>query len=540
VLKACLVPALVVTVSCGGSEDVVIRCGADRLAVDDILSEADRPAYDAVRDDHTQLIDAVIRASVIKLTVLAEDLTEEEREKLKSLNRLHAQQECTGLAIKRTLASGEDLEDEARTRFEADPQAFFLPESFRLQMIFIPKTEPEAPALVRKILREVQDDPTRFAELARRYSRSETAAGGGFTKPMPGSAVHPDMRRAIQENHTTDTPFSVQTDRGANILRVLEYWSSVEGSYEQLASTVRQKVGRQLIEELNQEISAAVAENHQITVEKDLFFSPQITQGTPVISIDDVVYTAGEIIPAMGDGTTVTGPALRNEVRSFQRRHEAVLHFGCLEANAREVDRTQAAPLRLRPILNHFVNESLGDEIERYFAIHREAFYRQPEWTIDLWVFPFKSGDLYRDLQDYGNIIDRVKGGEVIKSDLVEKLGKHTFADITLGEAEMLSYEPSLLPVLGVLADGEISDTVRSRRAGAFLLVRRRAEIEARAMTLEDPQDHRIITARYIADNRDEVMDAFYEEVLSVCRVDQKLVQQCIEAVSEEMLATSP
>ncbi|RLE22682.1 MAG: hypothetical protein DRJ65_13385 [Acidobacteria bacterium] len=534
ILNAGLVLALLVTVSCSGSDDVVIRCGADYLGVTDILKEAGRPAYDDVRDDPAQLIDTVLRASVIKLAIPAKDLTEEEREQLERLNHLHAQQECTGLAIKRALASGGNLEDEARKRFEADPQTFLLPESFRLQMIFIPKTDPQAPVLVQKVLREAHEDPSRFAELARRYSRSETAEGGGFTKPMPGSAVHPDMRQAIQEHHTTDTPFSVQTDRGTTILRVLEYWPQVEGSYEQVASTVRQEVGRQMIKELHEEISAAVSEKHQITVEKDLFFSPEVTQDTPVMTIDNMVYTAGEIIPEMGDGTKVTGPVLRTQVSSFQRRHEAILHFGCLEADVREANRMQVMPLRLRPILSDFVSGSLGDKIDRYFTIHREAFYRQPEWTFDLWVFPFKSGDLYQDLQAYGTLIDRIKDGSSVDSKMAEEFGVHAFIDVTLGEAELLSYEPSLLFVLAALADGEISDTIRSRRAASFLLIRRHAKIEARPMTPEDPGDRQVITARFIADNRDTVMDAFYEEALTRCRVDHDLMRQCIENLSEE------
>lgn len=533
-VKTCLSLALLLTVACGDSSDVAIRCPSTRLTVNDVIEETRRPAYEIIRNDPAKLVDAVTRALVLKHTLTAEPLGEEEREKLNALNRLHAGQECAELGIKKALASGDTLEAEARARFEADPQAFFLPESFRLQMIFIPLAEPEGQQLARTILREVQHYPERFGKLAQKHSRSETAAGGGFTKPMPGSAVHPDMRRAIGEHQGTDAPFLVETDRGAAILRVLDYWPPVEGSYEQVAATVRKKVGNQLIGELTREISNAVAEEYDIKIENHLFFSPTITSDTPVLHIDGMTSTAGDIIPGMEDSATVTGPVLRAQANHFLRQHEAILHFGCSDSEPHEITATQIMGLRLGPTLSHFVGQSMEDELERYFDIHREAFIRRPQWTLDMWVFPFKGEDRFDDLQGNRDLIEQIRGGRPIEETNARARGIQTFGNITLAENDILGYERSLLPVLENLEDGEFSEVIRSKRVGAFLLIRLGTTVEGQPMTPEDPGDRQVITARFIADNRDTVMDAFYEEALTRCRVDHDLMRQCIENFSEE------
>ncbi len=524
--------SLILVLCACGDRTTVIRCGDESRSVEDIVAEARRSKYHELRNSPGELVDAVIRNSVVRHVLAGPEPTADELRRLQAIGRARARQECVALGLKRMLAKRGDLDQLARERFEADPDAFTLPESFRLQMIFIPSETPGARRLARRLLDEVRSDPNVFEELARRHSRSKTAATGGFAGPMPGSAVHPAMREALDKHRDSKDPFLVEIDRGFYVLRILDYWPPVGGTYEENAAAVRNRVGAKLLEEASQRISLEIGGDHAIVVDDTVFFEPVVGRSRTVMTIDGTPVTAGDILPAMSDGDTVVGPTLRTEAEAYRRTFLAATYFDCPRAEPGEITPERLAALRVGDALLSQTLEQMDGALESYFELHRNVLRTDPAWRFDLWVFPRTGDDPYRDLHRNTPVIDALERGESPDPETVEAAGALVFPGLDLEENRILRYEPRILQALEQLENGETSGPIRSTRLHAFLVVRREAVTEARPLSLSNPEDRRVIARSFIADNRDEVMDAFFEAAAANCRINKKLIEQCVARLS--------
>jgi len=533
--RSILPTTLVLALVLGGCGDrtAVVRCGDESRGVEDIVAEAHRPVYDELRNDPGKLVDTIVRNIVVRHALTASDPTPDELRRLAEADRIHARGQCVALGLKRMLARRGDLDELARKRFEADPDAYTLPESFRLQMIFIPSETPGARRLARKILDQVRSDPGAFAQLARRHSRSKTAAEGGVAGPMPGSAVHPAMREAIGQHRDSDEAFLVAIDRGYYVLRILDYWPPLGGTYGENAAAVRKRVGAELLEETSKRISREIGEDHAIVDDDTVFFDPAVRRSRTVMTIDGTPVTAGDILPAMSDDDTVAGPVLRNEAGAYRKVFLAAMYFECPDKAPGEMAPERLAALRIGDALLDVALERMNDSLEDYVELHRDVLRTDPDWLFDLWVFPRTGDDPYRDLRQNAPLIEVLERGENPDPEAVEAAGALAFPGLNLEENRILRYEPRILQALEQLENGETSGPIRSTRLHAFLVVRREAVTETRPFSLSDPEDRRIIARGFVADNRDEVMDAFFEKTAAGCRIDEKLIEQCVARLSE-------
>lgn len=209
---------------CGGPQDpVVMRYGSTTVTSDQLLLEARSDRYRGLPPE--QQADFALRQLLMTTHLLADPVGDDERERLQRRNARLASQRCLAVKLKqRVAASPVDMETEAVDYFEAHRGEFSVPDRFVLDLIFIPAEEEGSDALAREVLAQIEREPGRFAELAHAHSRSETAATGGRTRPIPGNAVHPEIRRAVKRHQGSDQPFLVTIDRGHYIVRVVQFW----------------------------------------------------------------------------------------------------------------------------------------------------------------------------------------------------------------------------------------------------------------------------------------------------------------------------
>ena len=144
-------------------EPIEVRFGETLITVEMVIDEARGPAYDTVRDDPAELAEAALRGLVVKKVVTAPPMTDDEAEQLTLAEARGAVQQCVAVELKRLLAARVDLDQESRARFAREPERYTLPESFRLQMIFVPKDAPDAEQLARELLDRIRESPDNFA-----------------------------------------------------------------------------------------------------------------------------------------------------------------------------------------------------------------------------------------------------------------------------------------------------------------------------------------------------------------------------------------
>lgn len=504
-------------------------CDDDRLDLNRVLAAAESLRADGWSTDTETLVRAAIRREMVRLRLLDAPLSRQERRLAATQERRATARECARVEMKRRLAALGDLEAEARARWNANPQAYSWPESFRLQMIFIPAGEADGRALARRILSEVTADRASFAELARRYSQSETAASGGFTKPMPGSAVHPSLRRAIGDHSDSDEPFLVEIDRGWYVARVVEFWPPVEGSWQEVAPAVMRRVGAQLLEETFAEISAEVAATYRVRIADELWRLPKVPVSKEVIAYDETALTAADILPGRDPDGSVPGPVLAQAVAEFRRWYEPALYFNCInDANTTDPSPETVAAMRLVPALREFVAEYLDSELESFVEIHREALYTPDRFVFDLWLLPFAGDDPYADLMRCQDQLDALCGsaGDGPFGEDVQ-LGS-AFEDVDMTELELRSYDPAVLTALEALEPSQCSGVVRSNRLAACAVVRLDRREQGELLDPADERDRSTIVARYVDGSRDEVLELYGDFLESSCSVDPSFITRCV------------
>jgi hypothetical protein len=496
------------TCACGNDQSAIVCNGR---AVDLERLAASVAAMDPERTEEDR-ITAVIRHELVRCAVLAEPPTADERSLLERMDRNRRAQQCVDVELKQRVAGRRDLVGEARTRFEADPASFLRPESFRLQIIFIPSTEVGGKDLARRILNEVRVAPERFADLAIQHSSSETAAAGGITNPMPGTTVHQSMRDAIQRHHESGDPFLVTTDTGWFVAKVLEYWPPLTGTWQEMAPRVTEQIAREHASDEIRLLIESFEATHDVEVATELFNQPVVPVTRTALTIDRRQYAISDLMPFQEGEQVIPGPVVKSAVNSFRRWYEPALELGCIDGVS-EFDDDQLFGVRLGPRLTRFADAHMDDDIRRFVDLHADALVDNREFTFDLWLFPVQSSSPFSDLQLYRAALERIEGGGTAPDSVL------FFEHVKASGAHVTAYEPALRKMLENLTPDVISEPLLSRRLGAFVATRLRDRTGPRQLSLDDPTDRLRIVEAYVANSTDQVMDAFATHLETECRI---------------------
>jgi len=525
---------IIVAAGCGGPQDpVVMRYGSTVLTDEELLDEARGDQYQGL--SHEQKIDFALRQRLMTAHLVAEPATDGELEVLRRRAARVASQRCLAVKLKqRVAASSIDIETEAQQYFEAHRDEFSVPDRFVLDLIFIPVEDVGSGAVAREVLAEIERDPGRLAELARRHSRSETAATGGRTQPIPGTAVHPEVRRAVVQHRSSDRPFLVTIDRGHYILRVIQFWPEIPAELDDVRPQVVEAVRRQAMDRIYHEAAEQVLGGSEVEVRTDLFLAPRVAADESVVSVDGQWFVVRDIYPGMPVDATVAGPQLKSEFFSFRRWLVSSRFFACLEPTDLVIDDGHVAPGRLDRALVDFASERLKDEVLRYHSAHRTALETAPEFTFDLYVFPIAGSDPFAEHTRYRGLMESLQSGEEVDQGRFENTGVAVFTDVVMTDVEVARYDRVLMRTLSKLDEGDISRPVSAADSPVWLMVRLDQKTDPRPLNPYDPGDFTVIAAQYVADSRERVVELLYDAIRGMAEVDEGLMARCVEVLRDE------
>ncbi len=522
-----------------------VRVDGQRLTVEEVLAEVARHSSDhasasaavaAPADPREQALAALHRL-VIRAVVTAAPMSEEEAELLRTHQAHRLVQQCVAVRTKRLLAERFDLDQEMRARFAADPGRYTSPESFRLQMIFIPSDEPEGEQLASDLLARLQRAPDMFDELARQHSRSATAADGGTTRPMPGSAVHPEMRAAVHRHRDDDEVFLVTLDRGWYLARTLEYWPAPEADYASALPQLRTGVGRELVAELHAELRERAHEEHEIRVLDQALAAPELAPSTAVYELDGHQLRVGALVPEVVHQGPAPAGLVRRQLEAYRSWREPALVLGCEPPLDPEIPDDALLSLRLPPMLRDYVASELSNELEHFVNLHRQVLVREPGLVLDLWIMPF--GDdpyqAHRALQE----LLATAGSEIgdAEATAATQAGGQLHRDLHVDASQLDQYEPRLYAVLAGAEPGATFPILRSSRNRAFLAVRLREREPGRPLELDDAEDRAMIVRRYLDSSSDQALTLMAEHHLGDRVVRDRLLDACARALAAELPA---
>jgi hypothetical protein len=482
---------------------------------------------------------AALREVELQLWAAAQPLDLGEEARIASLARAEQLGACANLELKRRLAPL-DLEELAREEFERDPEAFELPETVVLQMIFLPATQPGGARLAGELLEAVRRDPSRFAELAARHSESATAARGGVTEPLPGTALHPQLRDAIRRHRSSGAPFLVETERGCYVLRLLAFTAGVKPTLATIRPLARERAQQRLEDELFAEVAAEVERTHRVEVNRGLFLLPDVAPEEVVYRLDDTLFRVRDVVGGRRRPLPPTGPQLREGFSVHQRWQYFAIHFGCAAEPVPELDPRQAAALRVEELVRRFAVDTMRDRVAASFERQRGAFRHGQSWRIDLAVLPFRSRDPYADLLHYRPLVETIRAATNAPPALLpEADGPVILTGVELDENRLLDYEPALLPVLVEAEPGVWCEPLRSLGVRAFLLLRAHEAREARPFDLAVPEDFDQVLSVFLVERREEVLDALQREIERELEVDRRVLENLRRRLVQTM-APSP
>lgn len=508
---------------CSQSDHIAIECGQRVVTIDDVVS--------AVADDPElateERIDQAIAGQLLRCAVLAEPMGRDEAADIERMSRWRRAQRCVDIEIKQRLASRVDVVEEARARFEENPEAWLPPESFQLQLIFLPDDQPSSEDLANRILTQIRERPESFAELARAHSKSDTAAQGGFTKPMPGTTVDPEMREAIRQ-HQSREPFLVATGNGRFIARVVQYWPPVQGSWEEAAPNVIRNVGREIVRDEIETLMTEVRNEHRVEIARQLFVEPLVPVEEAVYSIDGRSISVSDLFPGMSAGDQVPGPVVGATVGALRRWYEPAVALSCFDEET-TLDETLLFQRRLGPALTAAVDGLMDEEIRRFADTHHDLLVAPNTYLFDLWVFPFASDSPYGDLRDYEPAMEAIRSGDFE----IEDPAVRAFLRVEMSEPQLASYEPAIRAVLDQIEAGSFSEMIRSRRLRSFVLVRLEHKNEGRTLSPDSEEDRGELIRRFLGESRDEVIDAWTAQLRHDCRVAPRLEERVRRALEQ-------
>ncbi len=504
---------------CGGSDEIVIECGERQVSIDEIVAAATASDPELSPELRT---DRAIGEQLLLCAVLAEPMNKDEVSDVERADRWRRAQRCVDIELKRRLAARGDVTVEARDSFENDPEAFLPPESFQLQLIFLPIDEPSGEDLAAEILTRVRERPDAFTELARAHSKSGTTAQGGITNSMPGTTVNPAMRKAIGE-HQSGEPFLVATENGWFIARVLQYWPPVRGSWEEAAPNVIREVGQELVRAEIKSLMAQVREEHEVAISHPRFLEPLVPAEESVYTIDDRSIAVSDLFPGLGDSDQVPGPTVGSAVGAFRRWYEPAVALSCFDEET-TFEEDLLFRRRLGPALTDAADRLMDEEIRHFSLTHRDVLHGPNTYLFDLWLFPFTSNNPYGDLQHYGPSMDAIRNGE----SEIDDPDLRSFLQLEMSEPQLAAYEPFIEAALNRLEPGSFSEPIRSRRLRSFVIVRLEHRTEGHALSPDNEEDRREIIRRFLTDSYDEVLDTYSAHLRNDCRVAPDLEKRVI------------
>lgn len=507
------VAILVVLIAACPADDpnTVIRYGEMTVGTEELEHELARGAYAPWSGDPEKRLHLALRALVLQKWAGADPASTDEEDDLMIAQGIVFMGQCVGHRIGEAFSVEGDVNQAAHEYFVNHPGAFDAPERFRLQLIFLPRSQENAESVARELLGEVQADAERFAKLAARHSQSQTAWEGGATKTLDGPSIHPKLRAAVND-HPDGDPFLVEFDRGWYIVRVLQYIEAVSATFEiarpKVIEVIRTDYEDQLRRQLLEETGTT---SFPPLLDETVVQLPWVDGNTPLFSLDNRTIRARHLAPVIPPTETVSGPSIRDAINGLRDLSLFAVNFGCEpEAAESSPSPSAVAALRLPERLLTVLMAEHRDELIRFHELHRGALLHPPSYVVDLAIFPYRDADRFADLEFYRPLMDGLASESPPLRAEVESAGAILLEDMEVTEPQIAAYDTDLVPALRTMATGLYSEYAASDPAQAFLMVRLDTRQGTRPLSIDDEADLEIIARALLAAEPDTALDAVY------------------------------
>lgn len=522
------------SIACGpATDDTVVRVEDRAVDAPAFAARIDQPRYDALRTQPEALKAAVLRDLVIETSLLVEPPTPDEAALVEQIATRQTLERCASIELRRRWSTANENERYARAYFEDHRSEFDVPDTFILQMIFLPADDPDADAVAQDLLHRVTRDPGSFGELAARHSKSETASAEGMTPPLKATDLHPMLRRDIAAHRDSESPFLVRIDRGIYIIRIVNYLEGAAASFDRVAKKVDAAARQDFTRKFHEENTRAFLGSETLTLDRNILHSPEVVDGDAVVySVGDRSYSVRDIVPGWRPEPPTTGPMLR---RAQEHHLDLLAIEGNLEcpSTTDDTDRTSILlSLRFGPTLRAFVADHMLDDLEQFLATHEAVMRVSGRHVLDLFVLPPKSGDPYADLESFDLLARDLEAGSAT-ADTVDAAGGLAYEHITADVQLLAAYDPSLPARLRQLSEGDVCRPFYSKSAQAYLAIRLRRFEPDRPFDLDRSDDLDRIATLYLNEARDTALARWYEALAEQAAINDRLVDRLIDDAGE-------
>ena len=231
-------------------------------------------------DEKLDILDDLVTDEMLYLEGVKRGLDQDPKVKKVIVNTLLRQEVYSGVR------NSDFTQEELEQYFEEHKEEFVVPEKVQVKRIFIKVTddrpEGEARALAEDIHSQVSADPSKFKELAIKYSEDAYKRRGGdlgFLSREGKPGVDATVTKTAFEQAVGTVSDIFQSGGGFNIIYVANKRERVERSFEQMKGSVLRKVKNDRYNNMYEEYVAKLKADYQIQVDNEALEQTQIRKG---------------------------------------------------------------------------------------------------------------------------------------------------------------------------------------------------------------------------------------------------------------------
>jgi parvulin-like peptidyl-prolyl isomerase len=207
---------------------------------------------DALSDDEKkEVLDRLVDEKLLYQAALAKGLDKDPKVQKVMINTLLRE------AVYANVRNSDFTDEDLQAYFEQHVDEFVVPEKVQIKRILIKvkdgRSDDEAKAEAKRIRREVIADPSKFKELAKKYSEDPYRRRGGDVG-FVALKGKPGLDQAVVEKAFTLPKDGVskvfKTDDGYNIVMVANKREKVERTFQQMKGSVLRKVKNEKLKSL--------------------------------------------------------------------------------------------------------------------------------------------------------------------------------------------------------------------------------------------------------------------------------------------------
>lgn len=252
--------------------DVIAEVGGVPIGSDEFTEAASRkkPAQGDTlsMDEKKEVLDRLVDEKLLYKAALVKGLDRDPKVQKVMVNTLLRQE------VYANVRNADFSEEELQAYYEAHKDEFVVPEKVQIKRILIKagkeRSDSEAAAIAADVHKQLKADPSKFKDLAAKFSEDPYRRRGGDVGFVPRSGK-PGLAQGVVDKafemnvEQLSAPFT--TDDGYNIIFVANKRERVDRTFAQMKGSVLRKVKNERLKELYEQYVASLRKGAEISVD---------------------------------------------------------------------------------------------------------------------------------------------------------------------------------------------------------------------------------------------------------------------------------